>query len=447
MKKLFIILSIIFLSSPVFGGYKTDTIITSGNVGIGTSLANGRLDVRGDETRIWTGAGNNSQALGSGELYVEGDLEVDGTVYADVVAGSSAWGSISGTLSAQTDLQSALDAKQDDLTFTAADFNLTGVTVSLDYTNVQAASGSLKGFLTSADWTTFNSKQAGPLTGDVTTSGAVATLDTSFKGWTDGGTNIFNTTLTDNVGVGTNQPTGRLDVRGDEARIWTGVGSNAQALGSGELYVEGDLEVDGTLYGDAGGLTNIPSGASGWTDGGTNVYATTTTDNVGIGTTQPVGKLNVVGGNARIGSGGTNTNATSAGEIYVEGDLEVDGTIYGDITSINLVIDGGGVALTTGVKLDVVVPFSCTILQVTTLADVSGSVVLDLWRDQYSAYPPTIADTITASAKPTLSSAIKAQDSTLTGWTTAITAGDTLRVNVDSATTVTRVTLNLKVRK
>jgi hypothetical protein len=37
----------------------------------------------------------------------------------------------------------------------------------------------------------------------------------------------------------------------------------------------------------------------------------------------------------------------------------------------------------------------------------------------------------------------KSQDTTLTGWTTAVAAGDILRFNVDSATTVTRVTLSL----
>jgi hypothetical protein len=45
-------------------------------------------------------------------------------------------------------------------TFTANDFNSTAGVISLDYTNGQAASASLKGFLTSADWTTFNSKQS-----------------------------------------------------------------------------------------------------------------------------------------------------------------------------------------------------------------------------------------------------------------------------------------------
>lgn len=46
-------------------------------------------------------------------------------------------------------------------TFNASDFNDNGSgLISLDYANGQSASGSNKGFLTSADWTTFNSKQA-----------------------------------------------------------------------------------------------------------------------------------------------------------------------------------------------------------------------------------------------------------------------------------------------
>lgn len=43
--------------------------------------------------------------------------------------------------------------------FTASDFNSSSGNISLDYTNGQAASGSTKGFLTSTDWTTFNSKE------------------------------------------------------------------------------------------------------------------------------------------------------------------------------------------------------------------------------------------------------------------------------------------------
>jgi hypothetical protein len=45
--------------------------------------------------------------------------------------------------------------------FTANDFNAASGVISIDYTNGQAASASNKGFLTAADWTTFNNKGGG----------------------------------------------------------------------------------------------------------------------------------------------------------------------------------------------------------------------------------------------------------------------------------------------
>jgi hypothetical protein len=109
-----------------------------------------------------------------------------------------------------------------------------------------------------------------------------------------------------------------------------------------------------------------------------------------------------------------------------------------------VVIDGGGSAITTGIKGDVQINSDCEIASWTLLADQSGSIVVDIWKDAYGAYPPNSGDSITASAKPTLSSASKNTNATLTGWTKTITAGDTLRFNVDSITTITRVTLVLK---
>lgn len=117
------------------------------------------------------------------------------------------------------------------------------------------------------------------------------------------------------------------------------------------------------------------------------------------------------------------------------------------IGAIAFIIDGGGSTITTGIKGDLEIPFDCTINRVTMLADQSGSIVVDIWKDAYGNYPPTGADSITASAKPTISSATKAQDTTLTGWSTAITAGQTLRFNVDSVTTIQRVALILKITR
>lgn len=118
-----------------------------------------------------------------------------------------------------------------------------------------------------------------------------------------------------------------------------------------------------------------------------------------------------------------------------------------DTFDVPFIIDGGGVAITTGIKGDLALDFAATINQVTLLADQSGSIVVDIWKDTYANYPPTNADSICASAKPTLSAATKSKDSTLTGWTTSVAAGDTLRFNVDSITTCTRVLVLLKMTR
>lgn len=115
--------------------------------------------------------------------------------------------------------------------------------------------------------------------------------------------------------------------------------------------------------------------------------------------------------------------------------------------SLTFIIDGGGLAITTGQKGHLEIPFACTIKQVTMLADQSGSIVVDIWKDTYANFPPTDADSITASAPPTISSAQKSQDSTLTGWTKSISSGDILAFNVNSCATITRVTISLEVEK
>lgn len=114
---------------------------------------------------------------------------------------------------------------------------------------------------------------------------------------------------------------------------------------------------------------------------------------------------------------------------------------------LGIVIDGAGSTITTGVKGYLRVPYNCTITAVELVANASGSIVVDVWKDTYANFPPVDADSITASAPATLSSAQKSQDTALTGWTTSLTEGDYLAFNVDSATTVSRVTLSLVVTR
>jgi len=105
----------------------------------------------------------------------------------------------------------------------------------------------------------------------------------------------------------------------------------------------------------------------------------------------------------------------------------------------------GGFQLPTGIAGEFSLDYAATISQWTLLADQTGSAVVDIWKTAFGSYPPTVANTITGSALPTLTSALAAKSSTLTGWTTSISAGDTFRVNLNSVASLTRLTLMLEI--
>ena len=133
-----------------------------------------------------------------------GTYSITGQEIINAAAGSGVT-AVTGTLpisstGGATPVISIADAVADGTTkgapsFTASDFNATAGNISIDYTNGQAASGSVKGFLTSADWTTFNNKGAGTVT-----SVAALTLGTS-------GTDLAST-----VATGTTTPVITLNV-------------------------------------------------------------------------------------------------------------------------------------------------------------------------------------------------------------------------------------------
>jgi hypothetical protein len=113
--------------------------------------------------------------------------------------------------------------------------------------------------------------------------------------------------------------------------------------------------------------------------------------------------------------------------------------------TVGITIDGGGEEIATGVHGFVQVPVVGTITAARMFADQSGSIVIDVWKDTYVNFPPTDADSITSATPPTISTAQKSEDTTLSSWTTSISAGDVLGFNVDSVTDITRVTLQLTV--
>jgi len=105
----------------------------------------------------------------------------------------------------------------------------------------------------------------------------------------------------------------------------------------------------------------------------------------------------------------------------------------------------GGDEITAGIALDFRVPYNLEILAWSLLADQTGDILLDLWKDTFANYPPTIADTVVGTEPPEIIAGIKAELSPVTDWEAIWLKGECVRVNVDSVTDIARVTLCLDV--
>jgi hypothetical protein len=115
-------------------------------------------------------------------------------------------------------------------------------------------------------------------------------------------------------------------------------------------------------------------------------------------------------------------------------------------SKIQFLIDGGGSIIADGTTRCAEVENDCMIVGSRLLADQSGSVTVDWWVDSYANYPPTSADSITASATPAISTATKDTDTTLSGWTTLLNKDDIICVSVDGdSTDITWVTAVLDI--
>jgi hypothetical protein len=204
-----------------------------------------------------------------------------------------------------------------------------------------------------------------------------------------------------------------------------------------DYLVEQSDGVVWTTYAAAGtgGATGITALTGPVTASGTgSVASTLTPTGVGAGSYGSASQVPVLTVNA-------------AGQLTGVTNTTIAGAAVTLVQSLGITIDGGGAVITTGVKGYLQVPFACTITGWTLLADVSGSAVVDVWKDTYANAPPVVGDTITAAAKPSISGAVKGQSATLTGWTTTVNAGDVLAFNVDSVATVTRITVQLTVTR
>jgi len=141
-------------------------------------------------------------------------------------------------------------------------------------------------------------------------------------------------------------------------------------------------------------------------------------------------------------------------------DVTISGVGFIEITKIGQVIVVSGnitevinyeiaesSAIAVGDKGWYEVPYDCEIERVTLLASPSGNIKIDIWKDTYDNFPPTVADTICSGNEPEIVSGVNYQDDTLSGWSIAINAGDILMYNVISCDVIERVTTSLKVKR
>jgi hypothetical protein len=157
-------------------------------------------------------------------------------------------------------------------------------------------------------------------------------------------------------------------------------------------------------------------------------------------------------GTLAIGRGGTGLNTlgtalqqlrVNAGATALEYFTPSASTGNGQITTY---ITGNGGVLTIGLKGGYTpINRAVTIVGFYIIGDQSGSVQVDIWKVAYSAIP-TVANTIftgaNAGSKPTLS---VGQVATVTlPATISVSAGDVFAYNIDSATTITGVTIVLQ---
>jgi hypothetical protein len=116
-------------------------------------------------------------------------------------------------------------------------------------------------------------------------------------------------------------------------------------------------------------------------------------------------------------------------------------------STIGVVIDGGGVPITVGEKVDLLIPFNCQIVSWSVLVDRTGSIRVDLWKTTFEAYPPTASNLMTSNLSPFISGSVKNRSTaSLSAWSgSSISKNDTIRFYVSSSATVQRANLTLEV--
>lgn len=119
------------------------------------------------------------------------------------------------------------------------------------------------------------------------------------------------------------------------------------------------------------------------------------------------------------------------------------GSFVSNTKTLNYVIDGGGSAITTGIKGVIILDAAYTLTAWTVYGDSTGAINVDVGRAAAPTYPRTSAATFSTIVSPNLGAGEVADRTT--GLSISISSGDTLQFNVTSnAGAHTRFTIALR---
>lgn len=119
---------------------------------------------------------------------------------------------------------------------------------------------------------------------------------------------------------------------------------------------------------------------------------------------------------------------------------------YTDAPSyIEFVFNGGGGVIATGYYGALIIPDWLHVTSWVLAANTLGSAQVDVWKITLAQYlagtVPSVANSITGTDTPTLTSGVCAQGSALTGWTTRIDQQDVLGFNVNSVSSIAELSI------
>ena len=169
-----------------------------------------------------------------------------------------------------------------------------------------------------------------------------------------------------------------------------------------------------------------PSGPSGPT-GPTGTGATGATGATGPsgGPTGPSGATGATGATGPSGGPTGPTGATGATGATGPSAVHAFGGSFGGTASGAPVLTASS---TTAVYTTV--PYSCTIQAWNITISPADTATIDIWKVATGTAIPTSSNSITASATPAISSGTALHSTTLTGWTTSVSANDIVGINL-----------------